>query len=300
MSFDISKIIGINEDLPVKSHKDVYPTIDPKAHYDTQTYRGKVVLVTGASRGIGRETAIAYAKAGASVVIVARVQATLDETATLIHAESPRAPVLAVPADVRDWPSAEGAVKATLARFGRLDILIANAGAGSGMNRLIGEKDPEAWWNTFEVNVRGVFNYVRSASVKPLQESDLGYVVVVSSVAAQHRLPTMSDYGSSKHALGRFVEFITLEYPRLKAFSFHPGGIETKMAKDSGFVLPEGYTFDEPALPPAAVLYLTSGRADWLNGKFVSANWDFGELERDWKDKVLAKGALVSKLDVLA
>ncbi|KAI0275424.1 NAD-P-binding protein [Gloeopeniophorella convolvens] len=300
MSLDLSKIIGINEDLPVKHHKDVYPTIDPKAHYDAQTYRGKVVLVTGASRGIGRETAIAYAKAGASVVIVARSQATLDETAALIHAAVPGAQVLAVPADVRDWPSAEAAVKATLERFGRLDVLVANAAVSTKVGDLLGDKDPELWWKTFEVNVRGVFNYVR-ASVKPLQESDLGYVVAVSSIAAQARLPTMSDYCSSKHAVSRFVEFITLEYPKLKAFSFHPGGIDTKMSKDSGFVPSDsGFTFDEPALPPAAVLHLTSGRADWLNGKFVSANWDFDELERDWKDKVLAKGALVNKLDVLA
>ncbi|KAI0275397.1 NAD-P-binding protein [Gloeopeniophorella convolvens] len=300
MSIDFSKIIGLDEDLPVKHHRDVYPTIDPKTHYGAQTYRGRVVLVTGASRGIGQETAIAYAKAGASVVIVARSQATLDETASLIHAAVSTAQVLAVPVDVRDWHSAEAAVKATLGRFGRLDVLVANAGANSGMYGLIGDKDPEVWWNTFEVNVRGVFNFVRSASVKALQESDAGYIVVVSSISAQARIPSQSDYCPSKHAVSRFVEFITIEYPKLKAFSFHPGGIETKMAKDSGFVPPEGFTFDEPALPPAVILHLTSGRADWLNGKYVSANWDFDELERDWKDKVLAKGALVNKLDVLA
>ncbi|KAI0275402.1 NAD-P-binding protein [Gloeopeniophorella convolvens] len=299
MNIDFSKIVGFNEEPPVKQHKDVYPTIDPKTHYDAQTYRGKVVLVTGASRGIGREIAIAYAKAGASVVIVARVQATLDETAGLIHAAVPGAQVLAVPADVRDWLSAEAAVKATLERFGQLDILVANAAVTTKLGDLIGDKDPDLWWNTFEVNVRGVFNYVR-ASVKPLQESDLGYVVALSSVAAQLRMPTMSDYSPSKHALGRFVEFITLEYPKLKAFSFYPGSINTKASRDSGFVPPEGTTFDEPTLPPAAILHLTSGRADWLNGRFVSAKWDFDELERDWKDKVLAKGALVNKLDVLA
>ncbi|KAI0275399.1 NAD-P-binding protein [Gloeopeniophorella convolvens] len=274
MSFDLSKIVGINEDLPVKHHREVYPAIDPKAHYDAQTYRGKVVLVTGASRGIGQETAIAYAKAGASVAIVARSQATLDETAGLIHAAVPGAQVLAVPADVRDWLSAEAAVKATLERFGQLDVLVANAGVSTKVGDLIGDKDPELWWRTFEVNVRGVFNYVR-ASVKPLQESDLGYIVAVSSNAAQARLPTMSDYCPSKHALGRFVEFITFEYPKLKAFSFHPGTIDTKASRDSGIVPPEGF-------------------------KFVSANWDFDELERDWKDKVLTKGALVNKLDVLA
>ncbi|KAI0265847.1 NAD-P-binding protein [Gloeopeniophorella convolvens] len=302
MSFDLSKIVGINEDLlAVKQHKDVYPTIDPKVHFDAQTYRNKVVLVTGASRGIGQDTAIAYAKAGASIAIVARSQATLDETAVLIRAAAPNAQVLTLPADVRNWKSADAVVQATLKRFGQLDILIANAGAMSGFGDAIVEKDPDAWWNTFEVNVRGVFNFVRnSASIKPLQKSDAGYIVVVSSSAAQTRLPNASDYSTSKHAVSRFVEFIALEYPELNVFSFHPGGIRTQLSKDSGFVPPEGFEFDQPALPPAATLYLTSGRIDWMSGKYISAAWDFAELERDWKDKVLAKGALVNKLDIPA
>ncbi|KAI0275425.1 NAD-P-binding protein [Gloeopeniophorella convolvens] len=297
--FDYSKIVGVDEDVPVKRRKDVYPAIDPKVHFDSQTYRGKVVLVTGASRGIGQETAVAYAKAGASVAIVSRSQGTLDATSKAIHAAVPNAQVLSVPADVRDWRAAEAAVNETVARFGRLDILVANAGATAGVTGVISEKNPDLWWNSFEVNVRGVFNFVRAA-VKPLQESDLGYVVVISSLAAQVRLPFCSDYSSSKHAVSRFVEFVAQEYPKLKAYSVHPGALDTKMNADSGFVAPEGFEWDSFALPPAVVLYLTSGRADWLNGKFFSANWDVEELERDWKDKVVAKGGLVNKLYIPA
>jgi NAD(P)-dependent dehydrogenase (short-subunit alcohol dehydrogenase family) len=105
----------------------VYPFIDPKVHYDVQTFAGKVVLITGASRGIGLETALNFARAGASLAIVARKQEALDASKDAILHERPSAEVLTFPADVRDVKKAEEAVAATVARFGRLDILVANA-----------------------------------------------------------------------------------------------------------------------------------------------------------------------------
>jgi hypothetical protein len=193
----IQSIVGVDEVLPVTHHREsavillftralshiplsVYPTIDPNEAFANQTYHGKVVFITGASRGIGQETAITYAKAGANVTIVGRLQETLDKAAAAILAAVSGAHVLAVPADVRDPKAIEAAVQATLERFGRLDILIANAGAFSNVNQStcvstekltcladttpnagLGDKDPERWWNTFEVNVRGVYNAVR-------------------------------------------------------------------------------------------------------------------------------------------
>ena len=160
----------------------VYPTIDPRGHYANQTFAGKVVLVTGASRGIGREIALQYARAGASVVLVGRQESTLAETREIILAEVPGAvnKVLVKPADVKDWEVAEDIVKDAVGTFGRLDILVPNAGALTKLDKgprcyyrhVFGfeteqfreglkDKDPVDWWNTFEVNIRGVFNFVR-------------------------------------------------------------------------------------------------------------------------------------------
>jgi NAD(P)-dependent dehydrogenase (short-subunit alcohol dehydrogenase family) len=86
-----------------------------------------VVLITGASRGIGAQIALQYARAGASLTLVARSQAALDASKDAILRESPSAQVLTFPADVRDVTKAEEVVAATVALFGRLDILIANA-----------------------------------------------------------------------------------------------------------------------------------------------------------------------------
>jgi NAD(P)-dependent dehydrogenase (short-subunit alcohol dehydrogenase family) len=86
------------------------------------------VIITGASRGIGAQIALQYARAGASVSLVARTQAALDASKDAILREHPSAQVLTFPADVRDVKKVEGVVAATVARFGRLDILVANAG----------------------------------------------------------------------------------------------------------------------------------------------------------------------------
>ncbi|KAI9467354.1 NAD-P-binding protein [Lactarius psammicola] len=288
--------IGYDEDLPVTNRHDVYSTIDPKDAFANQTYRGKVVLITGASRGIGQETAITYAMAGADVTIAGRSQETLDKTAAAIHAAVSGAQVLAVPTDVRDPKATEAAVQATLERFGRLDVLIANAGVLNNMNQKLADKDPDRWWNTFEVNIRGVYNIVR-ASLSALEKTS-GRIVVVSSGAAQLRIPHASDYATSKHAVNRLVEFIALEYPKLTAFTLHPGTVKTQMTGEAGIEPPDDLIFDTPQLPAATMLYLTSGRIDWLNGKYLAATWDIGEIERDWKEKVEAGNVLINKLAI--
>jgi len=110
------------------TNPSIYQTIDLKVHHDAQTFAGKVVLITGASRGIGAEIALQYALAGANLTLVARSQAALDASRNAILREHPTAQILVFPADVRDVARAQEAVATTVAHFGRLDILVANAG----------------------------------------------------------------------------------------------------------------------------------------------------------------------------
>jgi NADPH:quinone reductase-like Zn-dependent oxidoreductase len=145
--FSSANIVGMDENLPVTQHHEfvptfvistllllshsVYPFIDPKQHYTSQAFKGQVVLITGASRGIGQEAALQYARAGASLVLVSRKQETLNETRAVVLKELPGTEVVTFVADVKDPVSAEEAVKLTKSRFGRLDVLVANAGAAS-------------------------------------------------------------------------------------------------------------------------------------------------------------------------
>ena len=211
------------------------------------------MLITGASRGIGQETAIQYARAGAFIALVARTEESLKETTDSITSTAPGAEVLALAADVREAKAAEAAVQRVVERFGKLDVLIANAGSISVLGKrkekgldfprpckpidlvfpsVLDEKDPDAWWNAFEVNVRGTFNFVwcdrtaaevlshplrcssdislaNSAAVRAIKETH-GYVVALSSVGAQLRIPGSSDANISKHAVNRLVEFVAL------------------------------------------------------------------------------------------
>jgi len=278
--------------LTTPPYLSIYPPIDPGPLFASREYKGKVVLVTGASRGIGQETAIQYARAGASIALVARTEESLTGTRDSIVSAVPDAQVLALAADVREAKSAEAAVQKVLERFGKLDVLIANAGFISVLGKPLSEKDPDAWWNAFEVNVRGTFNFVRAA-VRALEKTH-GYVVALSSVGAQLRIPGSSDANISKSAVNRLVEFITLEYPGVRAFALAPGFVPTRLAMEAQ----AGDAPDTVALPAATMLYLTSGRADWLSGRYYSANWDISEVERDWKDVIDQKGGLVNKLHI--
>jgi NAD(P)-dependent dehydrogenase (short-subunit alcohol dehydrogenase family) len=109
----------------------VYPAIDPTPAYDAQVLAGKTILVTGASRGIGKAIALSLARAGASLALVSRDAAALEQTKAAVLSVASCADVLVFAADVRDAAAAESAVQAVVAHFGRLDVLVANAGAST-------------------------------------------------------------------------------------------------------------------------------------------------------------------------
>ncbi|VDC05479.1 unnamed protein product [Peniophora sp. CBMAI 1063] len=288
---------GFGENLPVEVRHEVYPTIDPTPVYASQSLKGKALFITGASRGIGRTTAIAFAKAGASVAISARSSSALDETKALILRDVPEAKVEKYVVDVTKAEEVEDAVERAAIAFGRLDVAIANAGYINPFDTPMQERKSSDWWRTFEINLLGVFNTVRPA-LKHLQKVD-GYVVAITSVGAQFRSPNGSDYQTSKHALNRLVELIALENAPVKAFSLHPGAVATEIATTSGIEAQGVQFIDPPELPAATMLYLCTGKADWLNGRYVSVNWDLGQVEAEWKEKILEKDLLVNKLDVV-
>jgi hypothetical protein len=89
---------------------------------------------------------------------------------------------------------------------------------------------------------------------------------------------------------------LVAEYPDLKVFSVHPGFVATELNAAYEGILNRDQ--DSPALSAATILYLVSGKADYLSGRYVASTWDLGEVERDWKEKIISQGALVSKLDI--
>ena len=194
---------------------------------DSIDLSGQVVLVTGASRGLGKAAAVAIAGAGAAVALVARSEEGLRETEAAIENAGGRATALAC--DVVDRDSVEATVKEAERRLGPIDILLNNAGV-AGPTGPDWEIDPAEWWRVFEVNVLGQF-YFAHAAMPGMVERGRGRVVNVSSGAAGFSSPGYSGYCASKAALTLWTECLAGSAGRhgVSVMAYTPGTVRTDM-----------------------------------------------------------------------
>ncbi len=162
------------------------------------TVSGKVALVTGASSGIGRALARTMAASGAKVVLVGRSADRLDE----VQSEMAGAETLVVAADLTRPDDVARVVDAALARFGAIDILLANAGLY--VPGTVADGDPDAWDEMLAVNVNSVFRLVRLALPQMIARQS-GEIIVTSSISGHQAIQWEPIYSASKHAIQSFV-----------------------------------------------------------------------------------------------
>ncbi|HXI17694.1 MAG TPA: SDR family oxidoreductase [Chloroflexota bacterium] len=167
---------------------------------------GKIVLVTGGSRGIGKGIARGMAREGASVVISARPSQALTETEQEL--QDGGATALAVPADVADEAQVEHLFGAVMERFGRLDVLVNNAGAFDGGP--LDELSLAAWNKVLAVNLTGPFLCTRAA-FRIMKAQGGGRIINVSSISAQRVRPRSAPYSASKHGVWGLTQVTALE-----------------------------------------------------------------------------------------
>ena len=183
-----------------------------------------VVIVTGASRGMGAAAARWLGKAGAAVVATARDQQSLADVADDVAARG--GDPLPLPADVSDPESCVRIVKEALGRFGRLDGLINNAGVLEPVARAAAA-DRDAWRYNIEVNLMGPY-YMTAAALEPLREAR-GRIVNVSSGAAVNAVAGWSAYCAAKAGMTHFTRVLAVEEPDVTAISLRPGVVDTQM-----------------------------------------------------------------------
>jgi NAD(P)-dependent dehydrogenase (short-subunit alcohol dehydrogenase family) len=216
---------------------------------------GKVALVTGGNKGIGKAIARGLAAEGAALVLTARGADALQRTADELTAQG--AIVLAVPADVTSEREVESLFRRTVERFGRLDILVNNAGAFDGGP--IDELSIEAWDKVIAVNLRAPFLCTREAMRLLKKQADGGKIINIGSISAQRVRPGSAAYSASKHAIWGLTQVTALEGRpfNIACGCLHPGN--TLVERRQGSTKKED---DEPMmtadeLAQAAVLMAT-------------------------------------------
>ncbi|KAK9424446.1 putative Oxidoreductase-like protein [Seiridium unicorne] len=276
------------------THNDTYEFVNP-VKVDCS---GKAVLITGGSKGIGKGVAISYAKAGAShIAITSRSDASaiVDEIKTAAVSAGRSAPtVLAFQVDVLDKASVKAAAGTVEREWGRLDILISNAGFLAPYEKIL-DSDDDDWWQSFETNIRGMY-FVAKALLPLMLKGGDKTIISISSTGVMHYHTGGSSYQISKLALLRLTEYLMAEYADqgLLTYSIHPGGVATDLASN----LPQqtqAWLKCTPALGGDTIAFLTTQRQDWLAGRYLSAMWDMQELFSK-REEIIEKDLLRMKM----
>ena len=190
------------------------------------TLKGRHALVTGGGRGIGRAVAARLAKAGATVTVVGRSPATLEQA--IVQGDAHAAAV----ADVTDHGAVQAAVQEAVARYGPVDLMIANAGAAASAPFM--KSGPEVFRQMLDVNLLGVTNMVQ-AVLGSMTERGFGRIIAVASTAGLKGYPYVSAYCAAKHAVIGFVRALSLETAKtgVTVNAVCPGFTDTDLVAES-------------------------------------------------------------------
>lgn len=190
---------------------------------------GSVCLVTGGGRGIGRASALEFARAGASVAVAARSRNQLDEVVLEVHEHGGTA--MAIDADVTSGHDCHAMVKQVTAEFGRLDVLMCNAGGGLTEGKLV-DSDPEAWAHTIALNLTSVF-HCSQAAVPVMAQQGAGKILLTGSGTGYAPTAGTSAYAAAKAGASQLLRVLAQEVWQhgIDVNEIVPGPVATELTK---------------------------------------------------------------------
>jgi NAD(P)-dependent dehydrogenase (short-subunit alcohol dehydrogenase family) len=238
---------------------------------------GKVAFVTGAGRGLGRAGALALARAGAHVALVSRTKSQLEETAAAVEALGCKAFVAT--ADTRSPAEVDGATRATVGAFGRIDILFNNA--GTNIRKNVVDMPDEDWHTIMDTNVKGAFLVARAVARQMVRQGS-GTIINMSSMSAASAEPTKAVYSASKGAVALLTKGLALELAPhgIRVNAIAPGYMLTSLVKGGLDADPERKKrvlariplgrLGDPEEIGGALVFLASDAARYITGATIA------------------------------
>lgn len=247
-----------------------------------KTLQDKIALVTGGTSGIGRATAIAFARAGAKVVVSGRREKEGAETLALVQKAGGTG--LFVRADVAKEADVKNLIDATLRAYGRLDVAFNNAGIESAVIKPTHEQDDADFDRVFAINVKGVYLSLKH-EIAAMLKTGGGSIVNTSSVAGLIGMPGAGPYVASKHAVIGLTKNAALEYAKqgIRVNAVAPAAIETPMFDRFTEAVPRDFLASlhpigrvgKPEEIADAVLWLSSPQSSFVTGQTITVDGGF-------------------------
>lgn len=247
-----------------------------------KTLQDKVALITGGTTGIGRATAIAFARQGAKVVVSGRRQKEGEETVKLIKEAGGTGMFLA--ADVGKAADVKNLVERTVATFGRLDIAFNNAGIESSVIAPTADQDDADFDQVFAINVKGVYLSMKY-QIPAMLKTGGGSIINTSSVAGVIGMPGAGPYVASKHAVIGLTKNAALEYAKLgiRVNAVAPAAIETPMLDRFTESVPRDLLtslhpigrLGKPEEIADAAVWLASSQSSFVTGQTIAVDGGF-------------------------
>ncbi|PKY02581.1 putative NADP(+)-dependent dehydrogenase [Aspergillus campestris IBT 28561] len=271
------------------THSATYASIDP-AQPGLST-AGKVVLITGASGGIGRAAASSFAASGPrALILLGRRADALAETATAVRASHADVPVQTHPAELCDASAVRDAMNKAAAQFGGIDILVHCAGVLAPVVPLL-EADPSTFLDGYKTTVVGTLVAAQAVvranqSVGANEDKPVTFINLTTAGILFPPFAGMGAYVSSKMAAVKLLQSFAAENPYVRLHNVHPGFLKTAMSAklEENVKLP--FPYDDISLPADFLVWIASPEAAFLKDKIVFAAWDVDEL-KDRKKEIV-------------